>query len=589
MRKANLILAGLLLLGVLVRLYHIDPPAFGHHDIRQYDTAAIARNFADEGMNPLYPRIDWRGGSPGYVESEFPIYTYLLAALYKTFGPHQVLARGLSIAAYVLTGLVLFGFARRLFDERAALFAVFFYSVVPLSYFFTLSIQPDALMVLASLAGVHFFMQWSESARAPLLVLSWFCLSVAILVKPMNVYLAIPIAYVCWQSFGWRFVRRPTLWLFAAAVIVPPILWYVHAYELWELYGNTLFRAYSKLDFTWLFVDRWTWPGPILSLGSPSYASDMAFRILFLVATPAGLYLLFAGFGAANTDRGRLLYWWLGAFLVTMVVFADQHRRHDYYQLPIVPVLATMMGLGTARLIAGSFSRLAAVVVTTPMVFYVAWWFNSEQASLFARYEYNAYGVSMLRFVWVGLACATLAIAAVWKGEAQSRAVAGVLLALTIAASAWQSAKLFELTPNHLERVEFAKRLQQATSDEDRIVFATVREWRPGWYQHRTRQGEYLYHDPTDFYLSGRKGWSVAEEQVTIDMLEELRREGASFFATFCCMYREREVLADNPAVKNLIQCLYTNVDVNDRWWVVRLDEPSTNYCEADVASTFTP
>src|SRR5690606_18215386 len=117
MRKANLILAGLLLLGVLVRLYHIDPPAFGHHDIRQYDTAAIARNFADEGMNPLYPRIDWRGGSPGYVESEFPIYTYLLAALYKTFGPHQVLARGLSIAAYVLTGLVLFGFARRLFDE----------------------------------------------------------------------------------------------------------------------------------------------------------------------------------------------------------------------------------------------------------------------------------------------------------------------------------------------------------------------------------------------------------------------------------------------------------------------------------------
>ena len=58
----KVLLALIILVGVLGRLYQVDAPLLETHSGRQYDTAAIARNFVTEGsMNILYPQVDWRG------------------------------------------------------------------------------------------------------------------------------------------------------------------------------------------------------------------------------------------------------------------------------------------------------------------------------------------------------------------------------------------------------------------------------------------------------------------------------------------------------------------------------------------------
>ena len=72
----------IVLLAIGVRLYHISFPVAGWHSWRQADTAAIARNLYQNGFNLLYPQIDWGGNSPGYVESEFQLYPFLVALLY---------------------------------------------------------------------------------------------------------------------------------------------------------------------------------------------------------------------------------------------------------------------------------------------------------------------------------------------------------------------------------------------------------------------------------------------------------------------------------------------------------------------------
>ena|SRR5688572_13538457 len=134
--KQPALVAGLVItLGSLGRIYRIDAPPFDYHWIRQYDTAAIARNFSEGAMNPLYPQVDWRGDSPGYVESEFPAYTYTVAVLYRIAGVHEWLGRALNIAIYALSAALLFRLASRLMTERTAPLAVFFYSVLPLSVF----------------------------------------------------------------------------------------------------------------------------------------------------------------------------------------------------------------------------------------------------------------------------------------------------------------------------------------------------------------------------------------------------------------------------------------------------------------------
>src|SRR5262249_5518555 len=149
------VLVVLVLSGALARLYQIDVPLIDAHSFRQCDTAAIARNFHEESLNILYPRIDWRGNSAGYVESEFPIYTVLVALLYRTFGLHEWLGRALNVILYVLSSVVLFCLVGRLLDQRAALLALLFYSCAPLSFVFTRSFQPDALMALCSLSGIY--------------------------------------------------------------------------------------------------------------------------------------------------------------------------------------------------------------------------------------------------------------------------------------------------------------------------------------------------------------------------------------------------------------------------------------------------
>ncbi len=83
----------LILAGFATRLWTVSIPPFeGRLAWRQYDTAPIARNIAEGQFRVFYPQIDWRGNSPGYVESEFQIYTALVAVLYRLFTVRPSLA-----------------------------------------------------------------------------------------------------------------------------------------------------------------------------------------------------------------------------------------------------------------------------------------------------------------------------------------------------------------------------------------------------------------------------------------------------------------------------------------------------------------
>ena len=77
----------------------------------------MSRNFVEEEYNILYPRVDWRGDTPGYVESEFPIYQFLVASLYQVFGIHEWIARLLTIA-FSLAALVFLYLHRQKTDPQ---------------------------------------------------------------------------------------------------------------------------------------------------------------------------------------------------------------------------------------------------------------------------------------------------------------------------------------------------------------------------------------------------------------------------------------------------------------------------------------
>ncbi|HEX3102439.1 MAG TPA: hypothetical protein VHQ01_11630, partial [Pyrinomonadaceae bacterium] len=92
MSKSKLLIIALFTVASLLRLADAFRP-IDKGSWRECDLGGISRNFAQEGMNPLYPRIDWRGDGPGYAEMEAPIFPYLTAITYKIFGIHDYFGR----------------------------------------------------------------------------------------------------------------------------------------------------------------------------------------------------------------------------------------------------------------------------------------------------------------------------------------------------------------------------------------------------------------------------------------------------------------------------------------------------------------
>ena len=100
--RDRLALVLILALGAALRLFHVDAAFLDTHAWRQLDTAAMARNFYEDGFLPFDPQVDW-GGRHGYLEAEFPLVPALIAAVYRVVGLHETAAR----LFIVLTGVAL--------------------------------------------------------------------------------------------------------------------------------------------------------------------------------------------------------------------------------------------------------------------------------------------------------------------------------------------------------------------------------------------------------------------------------------------------------------------------------------------------
>jgi len=293
------------------------------------------------------------------------------------------------------------------------------------------------------------------------------------------------------------------LWIFAAAVLIPPLLWYYHAWHLWTLYGNTfgIFGGWVKLGSLPLTDPRW------LSLGK-----RLVLRLIFLIATPAGIIFLLAGFFAKPLRHNYLLHWWWAGFLASIFLAPLGHKGHDYYQLPIVFITAAWMAYG-------------------------------------AGFVWNNQIISQ-RF---------------------SRTVVTTLCLFILPLSAWQVHSMMGPVGEPQERAAFDKRINQLTAPKDLIIFAIPRpsEWSPVFLQHRTAEGEYLSQDPVDFYFSHRKGWSIHDAQSSPELLEALRKRGAKYFATFY-----PEIFERYPSLKMTLADRYIPVEVTPKWAIYRLSAP---------------
>ncbi|TAE57489.1 MAG: phospholipid carrier-dependent glycosyltransferase [Nostocales cyanobacterium] len=155
----------LITLALSVRLYNINSPIIGIHSWRQADTAAIARNFYENRFNIFYPQIDWGGNSLGYCETEFPIYSFIVAIFYKIFGVHEIFGRLTSVIFSLLTIYFLYKITAKYFNQKTAFWSCFCFAILPLTVYYSRTFQPESMLLMCSVSGIYYFINWLESEK----------------------------------------------------------------------------------------------------------------------------------------------------------------------------------------------------------------------------------------------------------------------------------------------------------------------------------------------------------------------------------------------------------------------------------------
>jgi 4-amino-4-deoxy-L-arabinose transferase-like glycosyltransferase len=330
-----LVAIGALCLGL--RLIHLGLPLVDEQAWRQTDTAAVARNYYEEGFSFFYPRIDWRGASPGFVEMEFPLYPFLVACGYAILGgAHEWVGHLLSAVLSAATVPLLYLLARDHYGRTAARAAAFVFAVAPLDVFFGRAFMPEAMMLFFSVGAIYFFERWLDRPRWEWFLLAAVSTALAFLVKLPTLYLGLPLLFLAFDRFGLALVRQPSLWLFAAVALLPTFAWYAHAHGLFEQTHLT-FGIWSRYGYV-----KW---GRVDHLVTGSFYSTMLERLWGATFTPVGLALLVLGVVAKVRSRRELVFHaWLLALVVYVLLVPEGNLTLNYYQLPFVPVGAVFIG-----------------------------------------------------------------------------------------------------------------------------------------------------------------------------------------------------------------------------------------------------
>lgn len=205
---------------------------------RETDTQAIARNFALPGANIFYPRVDWGGRGPGYVETEFQLYTFLVAQFLKVFGDVEWPGRLLSLLATAGTAAIVFrGLSRMHGDAAAAIATVVALSSRGVMYVAT-AVQPEALCLMLYAAAWFAWLEFERSNSSRALGAYALFGALAMLVKPTAAQLGIASFLLLFLRSRER-LRKPKVWLVWLAMLVPVVAHLWHGRNVYLEYGNT--------------------------------------------------------------------------------------------------------------------------------------------------------------------------------------------------------------------------------------------------------------------------------------------------------------------------------------------------------------
>lgn len=325
-----------MLLGLLVRLHEITQPIVRFHPTRHYRSAVLAR--------ACY--YDIAGGVPDWAKrvadanrsmqqaGEPPLMEWAACASYLALGHENILIpRLLAVLIWVSGAIPVWLLAARLASPAAALLAVALHLFLPYGIIASQNFQPDPLMTVASLWAIVALVRHHDDPTRKNFIIAGALIGLAGLIKPMSVFLTLPVAGMLALLTGGSIKQRLTAAIEIGLVgLLMPLIFY----------GNSALRGSLVQDQMKMRFE------PHL-MGSMFFWGGLS-RMISRVETWPLFLLAIAGAVVARDKVARavLAALFIGYFAFA-VAFTYHMPTHDYYHLPYLPVVAVGIAVLLAR------------------------------------------------------------------------------------------------------------------------------------------------------------------------------------------------------------------------------------------------
>ena len=352
-------------IALTIRLYDLTDLPLDFHPTRQLLSAIKARGLYYETQPDGIPT--WKletaiRQAKLKADVEPVVFERLVAFTYRFTGEQLWMARIYSSLFWLIGGIFLFMLVRDLVSFEGAIFSTAYYLFFPYSIIASRSFQPDALMVMLTLSFWWMFARWmtltfnpspiraertlrdpersrrgdevedeaGRGAGVRIALLAGLLGGLAIFVKFSAAFFVIGAALgLSLSHFTLReLLRNAQVWLMALIGILPAAAYLVY---------GIFIRGDLGSQFSGRFI-------PALLLSPINYLQWMTKASL----AAGGIFIMLAllAFFLGKDVRLRSFMFGLwGAYLIYGLFFNYHVATHDYYHLPLIPIVAVSLSL----------------------------------------------------------------------------------------------------------------------------------------------------------------------------------------------------------------------------------------------------
>jgi hypothetical protein len=546
--------------GAALRAVNVNQP-LESPSWRNADIASIARNYYRESMNLLYPRVDWRGDGPGYVEMEFPLYPWMIAASYKVFGPNEIVGRFISYIFSLLAILVFFALARHLLPSVGAIAAGAFFVLSPLAIKISYSLQPEGLMFLSYLLASYAFLRWLDTDSWKYYCTALIATALAVLVKATAAHIGVFFLCALLYSRGLIALKDWRIWLFVAGSLLPAALWYYHAHTFWLIYGNSL--GVSN-EYHWVGWDFFT---------DPSFIQGILGIEFFNVFLPTGILIASIGIIFKRSEKFVVLplYWFVAIFIYLIIAARTTAANWAaYYHVVSVIPASLLIGAGVegvAKLLRRRhwlivYGLITPWLVIVPIAYLLG-------ATIPSFWEGSAVLFKLAMILWFPVYIIIVFLGGKineWQRHNKAFAIAGPRgLTLTVLCMIMAVMLPFLLSSFRPAMKAAELRSVALAFSEDMLENGLVIV--NGGHCKDPAGYSVAYNASYLFYWTDRKGWNVCYEDQSLDTIMSLVGRGARYFLL------EKAFLRVQPGFEENLRATFPILREHSDLIIFRLDE----------------